>query len=270
MIFGKLQGINEGSGGAVTPRSMVKHWEVFDMADDTAIPLNVPYGFCHCGCGQKTPISKSKKTLGIPHQYVNGHWKKGKTPEERFWGKVEKGDGCWVWTAAKNHAGYGQLAFGNRPNRRMALAHRVAWELVNGPIPHDLLVLHKCDNPQCVRPDHLFLGTSADNTHDMDRKGRRRIVPHIGEDNGRAKLTAQDVRDIRSELVILGHPDCGYKAIARRYGVTPQQIRTIVRGEQWKDAEYWPDAELFQVATDSAETAPDAQKRTESDERGPA
>src|SRR5687767_4720826 len=87
---------------------------------------------------------------------------------ERFWEKVRKTDGCWLWTASRNAKGYGQIMYQRRPIH----AHRVSWQLANGPIPDGLCVLHRCDNPQCVNPGHLFLGTIVDNNRDMFAKGR--------------------------------------------------------------------------------------------------
>lgn len=91
---------------------------------------------------------------------------------ERFWEKVRKSSGCWEWTAYRNALGYGAIAYG-KP-RRPVLAHRVAWELTHGAAPSpDVEVCHRCDNPSCVRPDHLFLGSHRDNMLDMIAKGRR-------------------------------------------------------------------------------------------------
>lgn len=92
------------------------------------------------------------------------------TLPERFWSKVEKAEGCWLWTAYRDDDGYGSIRVG----RKAELAHRVAWWLTNGPIPPGLHVLHRCDRPECVNPDHLFLGTQLDNVVDMYRKGRAR------------------------------------------------------------------------------------------------
>lgn len=88
---------------------------------------------------------------------------------ERFWSHVVKSDGCWIWTAGTyKHGGYGLISIGDRNHR----THRVAWILANGEIPEGLFVCHHCDNPPCVRPDHLFLGTNLDNMRDSNQKGR--------------------------------------------------------------------------------------------------
>lgn len=94
--------------------------------------------------------------------------KHGLPPAVRFWAKVEKTDDCWLWRGSVGSNGYGQLRVG----ARMVTASRLAWELTNGPIPDGLWVLHRCDTPLCVRPEHLFLGTHLDNMHDMRHKGR--------------------------------------------------------------------------------------------------
>lgn len=91
-------------------------------------------------------------------------------PEQRFSGKVEKSDGCWRYTGNKDHRGYGKFFDGER----LVCAHRFAYRLANGPIPEGMLVMHTCDHPWCVRPDHLVLGTPQDNMDDMYRKGRER------------------------------------------------------------------------------------------------
>jgi hypothetical protein len=96
---------------------------------------------------------------------------------ERFWAKVDKNapGGCWLWTACRNQLGYGEFSVKNRS----MWAHRVAWELVNGPIPNGLEICHNCptgDNPSCVNPEHMFLGTHADNLRDAIKKQRSGLI----------------------------------------------------------------------------------------------
>lgn len=130
--------------------------------------------------------------------------RKGPKPiptEDRFWGHVDKSDpeGCWIWTGAmvwsptRRKYGYtttyGYTFIGSRADGslRMIHAHRLSWMIANGPIPEGMQVLHKCDNPPCVRPDHLFLGTKSDNSKDMVSKGRhgRRTHPEAYADTWR-------------------------------------------------------------------------------------
>jgi hypothetical protein len=92
------------------------------------------------------------------------------TVEDRFWANVDKSGDCWEWQASVNLDGYGRFCLKGKRIR----AHRLSWVLANGEIPEGMCVLHKCDNPPCVSPDHLFLGTRADNVRDMVQKGRCR------------------------------------------------------------------------------------------------
>lgn len=136
--------------------------------------------------------------------------------ELRFWAKVNKTPSCWLWTAATLR-GYGQISL----NRKPAYAHRLSWEMAYGPIPEGVEVLHKCDVPLCVRPDHLFLGSQQDNLADARQKGRLdETLPRAGV------LTYED------RLAIFGAE--GYRGIcvdlARRYAVTKTCISTIRSG----------------------------------------
>lgn len=139
---------------------------------------------------------------------------------------MRKPDECWEWTKTTSH-GYGQVKF----ESTRYLAHRVAWEITNGPIPEGLHVLHRCDNPLCCNPNHLWLGTQKDNVNDCIAKNRRYTGEHagtnVGETNGTAKLTARDVFKIRAS-------EDGGRALANRYGVSPAMICLIKSRKAWK------------------------------------
>jgi hypothetical protein len=153
---------------------------------------------------------------------------------DRFWCKVAKGDGCWLWTAAKLKTGYGGFQLGTWGNSRVVRAHRMAWELTRGPIPRGLCVLHKCDVRLCVNPDHLFLGTKGDNVADMRAKGRANDTDgrYKGSEHHNAKLTEDDVRKIRRRYAeFSGYGAC--QALARDFGVSRRAIYQIVRGLVW-------------------------------------
>lgn len=145
---------------------------------------------------------------------------------ERFWRHVVKGDGCWEWRAATNPSGYGTFGL---DRDRMMPAHRFSWDLHFGQIPDGLYVCHHCDNPPCVRPDHLFLGTALANTQDMDRKGRRVAKGAPGERNHNARLTEDDVRAIRSRRA--AGETC--RSLAADFGVSPPLISYIVSRKSW-------------------------------------
>lgn len=144
---------------------------------------------------------------------------------DRFWNKVRIGDGCWEWHGAKNEAGYGLFTLVKGTTQS---THRIAWELERGQIPDGAHVLHTCDNRSCVRPSHLFLGTHLDNMRDMRAKGRR--ASFRGEDNGRSKLTDENVRAIRAALALGGRIK---SRISREFGVSDTLVGLIAAGRIW-------------------------------------
>ena len=150
------------------------------------------------------------------------------TPE-RFWSKVEKTDGCWVWTG-KSFGDFGYCRYGK------TLVHRKSWELTFGKIPEGKLVLHKCDNPPCVRPSHLYVGTQKDNVRDMHERGRAVINPVYGEKNKLAKLTNAEVSRIRG-LFDGRHGEM--KRLAAQFDVSLAQISRILnnksRTSEWRE-----------------------------------
>lgn len=149
------------------------------------------------------------------------HHQRYKTADERFWEKVDKSGECWEWAASRVAGRYGQFWL----NGRHVKPHRYSWESVNGPIPRGLFVCHHCDNPGCVNPDHLFLGTPADNMKDRDCKGRNAR----GERNGGAKITEGCVERIK-DLLSCKVP---IEQIARYFDIGPTQVRRIRDGESW-------------------------------------
>lgn len=143
------------------------------------------------------------------------------TPIARFWAKVIKGDECWLWTGAKNYNGYGAF----RVNNRNQFPHRFSWELHSGSIPRGSFVCHSCDNPSCVNPKHLWLGSNSDNVHDMVRKRRHTF----GERNPMSKLTEKEVLEIRrmGRLKSLSQ-------ISRRFSLGISTVSQILNRHRWK------------------------------------
>lgn len=151
-------------------------------------------------------------------------------PEERFWKHVDRTGDCWLWTA-QCVGPYGRFVVSHG---QPVGAHRYSWELHFGPIPQGMFVCHKCDNPRCVNPAHLFVGTPSDNTADMMKKGRR-VAPAVirrprGEGHAMAKLADADVLNIRA-MRLAGVPR---HEVAERFGIHPHTVTAITARRIWK------------------------------------
>lgn len=189
-------------------------------------------GYCLCGCGRQTKIipysSKRRGWIkGQPMRFIHGHNNPIIDLAGRFWEKVDKSagpDGCWIWTGFLDRKGYGD--FHSVGKGKSCYAHRVAYELTNGPIETSLEVCHACDNPACVNPAHLWLGTHADNMRDSVNKNRHAR----GEKNGHAILTETDVIAIRAKHA----QGVSYRDLAAEYGTCRANISMIITGKRWK------------------------------------
>ena len=174
---------------------------------------------------------------------------------DRFWSKIDKTpnpNGCWIWIAGKDKDGYGFFKLNGKTIR----AHRFSYEIHYGKIPNGLNVLHHCDNPTCIRPHHLFLGTCQDNSNDMKIKNRQakgskhgsikhperlsrgdkhywHLHPEIkfGEKNPNNKLTNEQVLEIRHKYIPRKY---GHKILAKEYNVHPHLIYLILKNKNWK------------------------------------
>lgn len=157
----------------------------------------------------------------------------------RFWSHVDKNGtvpkhrpelgSCWIWTGSKSRKGYGGIR--ESEGRRLLRAHRVSWAIHHGPVNDEDCVLHHCDNPACVRPDHLWIGTYKDNAVDAARKGRSPLMQHPesarrGERHHMAVLTDSQVAELRA-LHVAGHAK---RSLARKFGVSRGCVCGILRG----------------------------------------
>jgi len=203
---------------------------------------NIPYGYCHCGCGQKTRVPTSNNTekgwiKGQPLAFINhhnAHLQKSEPLAERFWKKVHKGgdDECWIWQGRIDKNGYGRIDLSRQDKNR--LAHRLSYTLTHGSIPDGLDILHQCDNPACVNPSHLFPGTHKQNMEDRARKGRGIRGQQwydalgVGEDNPNARLSNTEVAEARA---LWESGAFTQTAIAKRLNVDQSHISNIIRGK---------------------------------------
>lgn len=190
-----------------------------------------PYGKCQCGCKKDVAIAKRSdgKHLwrkGHPRRFLPGHYQQENDIARAFWKycvPLGKND-CWQWQGNIGTNGYGRGSCGGKT----FAAHRVSYELHRGSIPDGMMVLHKCDNPTCINPDHLFLGTDADNMQDKIEKGRANFL--VGERVYNARLTSGQVIEIRR----LSKQGISQSRIARQFGVSTSAIGSIVSRKNWK------------------------------------
>lgn len=156
------------------------------------------------------------------------------TLAERFWSKVAitNNDSCWEWMAFKSALGYGRFHVsrpdGIRSASHMVFAHRISYMLTHADFDDSLMVLHKCDNPPCCRPDHLFQGIQLDNMQDMTEKGRSRHA--MGSQHGLSKLTEAVVVEIRT----LNQSGLHTSDIASRFNISVDTVRRVAQRKSWK------------------------------------
>lgn len=157
---------------------------------------------------------------------------------DRFWSKPDRSGKCWLWPSKRDR--YCTFNIVTPAGKKSLLAHRVAYELANGPIPSGQYVCHRCDNPRCVRPDHLFLGTQTDNMQDMARKGRGSKLS--GEQVGSAVLTWELVHAIR---LAYQNNEGGCNVLSKRFGISSATLQSVVRNRYWHDPDYLYDGPRY-------------------------
>lgn len=194
---------------------------------------DIPYGYCHCGCGEKTTLATRTRpefdaVRGRPNRFLPGHHRRSSVPvDKRFWAKVNRSgdDECWEWTGATTGTGYGKFKVRTEAGFKYLRAHRFAYELANGPIPvgegfHGTCVCHSCDNRRCVNPSHLWLGTNRENAEDRNLKGRFGSNVRLNADAVRALRSARS----ESELV----------SLVAQFGITLATAQDAITGKTWK------------------------------------
>lgn len=176
------------------------------------------FGLCP-GHYRQQKLGKPLKPLQVQYH--------GLSEYDRFFKWVKVGDGaeCWNWQGSRNKVHWhGQWRNGDG---EIELTHRAAWRLLRGELPKGAFVLHRCDNPICVNPSHLFIGSQSDNARDMWQKGRARPKSNIGENHGMTKIPEAAVRDIRTSK----EPGT---VLAARYDITATTVCDIRKRRTWK------------------------------------
>ena len=178
---------------------------------------------CRCDCGREFMVGRNDlRRRGRSATCHCVRWLPSRqSAEVRLWRSVKKTDSCWLWQGRKNKTGYGSLFCAGKIWR----AHRLSWFLANGPIPAGMVVCHHCDNPACVRVDHLFLGTQVENIRDARDKHR---LNYSG-------ITVEVVLEIRKRFETGG---ISRRGLARVYGVHNSTICKIISRKTWPDVEW--------------------------------
>lgn len=191
----------------------------------------IPYGYCQCGCGKKAPIATHTNNLreikkGRPEKFIHGHNNRLNNSPEELWENVEikSKDECWNYKGPKLSGGYGLFIL----NGKRIVASRLAYELSFGRIPDGMQVCHRCDNPPCCNPHHLFIGTSKDNAIDKIKKGRG--VDNKGDRHGMAKLSTSSITDI----IEMKKNGITQTEISKSLSVNQSTISRIVNGLRWR------------------------------------
>lgn len=151
----------------------------------------------------------------------------------QYWVETDPKSGCWIWERYKDPHGYGRTSENNHP----VLVHRLAWMLWRGEVPKGMFVCHKCDNPSCVNPNHLFLGTAKDNNADRTSKGRSMPSGVRGEQHGMSAITEEQARSIFNEPGI-------QRDIAKKFGITQHAVWCIKAGRTWKHIHNHPGEDI--------------------------
>ena len=183
-------------------------------------------GDCKCCCGGAPSLRGA--------EYVRGH-RPPPSLADVFWPKVDKSGECWIWTGYIRPAGYGMVGL---PGQRKTIdAHRASWMLAYGSIPVGAFVCHHCDNPPCVRPDHLFIGTALMNSRDAVAKGRIASTRARGMASGNGRLTDEQIAEIRCRHIAGIHParktGGSSTELAREFGITKQYVWQLV-ADKWR------------------------------------
>jgi hypothetical protein len=219
------QGARNGPYGQVTVRSSPRlRRPAHHVAYEAAVGPVPPGKLVLRSCGE--PLCVRPEHLRLGDQADLDRWSQQRL-QEHFWSRVDRsGDGCWLWQGTIGNRGYGRTSYQNRTIG----AHRLAWIYARGHIPDGQVVCHRCDNPPCVRPDHLFLGTFADNSADMVRKGRAVNGPK-GVTHPFAKFTEDQVREIRRRYA---SADVSTHQLAREYGVGAMTIWRVATHRSYR------------------------------------